>query len=822
MEDGTALAGATWSVNLHNSQGDAVAFTQGWGPSGLINPICSYETGSDGTYQWGITELPTTPGVYTLEASATVSGTTVKADAAITIHDNQVMTLLVDGESSISLVSGSVSNYNSLNFGGKLSMEDGTPLSGITWGIKLYDSTGAPVNFTQGISGTISTICSYTTGSDGSYGYCISGLPTTPGVYTLEASATVSGTTVKADAAITIHDNPVMTLNTTPTAAPGTVSGDTAIIASSNTAGDPLAVEVSTSGIATPNVGDPAPTGSSVTNPYISGSNLTASAGDYVGVFELNSSNEVVAFNLLGPLAAGDICTASSSGLSISPTSTTGIGSLNVTISDTNLSTGEYIYYNTGEEPSAVSNAIYTDSPHAYLTVSVSETVYAQVYGSGIWGSAVWETYTIVTATPVITSPVYAGSDVSVSGTAAPGASIVLYDNGAEKGTATANSSRAWTISSLTLASGDVLTATAQVSGQSTSSASSSVTVATSSSGSGSSGGGGSTKVANNTGAGTITSSVGGTVWLNNEAGVTIPKGALQGSTNATISVASASTPPAPPAGDTLVGAYEFTVNGGGYTFGSAVTLTFTFDPSKIPAGDVPVVEYYDNTTDSWVLVTSTVNGDTITVTVDHFTIFAVMAVPQTATVTTAPAAASTFSDVPSSFWGYDAISSLSGKGIISGYPDGTFRPDNEVTRAEFATMLVKALGLSASGTASQFMDVTAGDWYYNSVNSTVSAGLVSGMGNGLFAPNALVTREQMAVMVAEALGRKAPTIDGTGLDTFTDQPDVSTWAVTGLEEAVKAGIITGIIPDTLAPLDNATRAQAAEMIYKLLGVLGR
>ncbi len=75
---------------------------------------------------------------------------------------------------------------------------------------------------------------------------------------------------------------------------------------------------------------------------------------------------------------------------------------------------------------------------------------------------------------------------------------------------------------------------------------------------------------------------------------------------------------------------------------------------------------------------------------------------------------------------------------------------------------------------------------------------------------------------VAKALGNKTPAVDGTELDSFSDKSDVSSWAVTGMEQAVKAGIVSGMTPDTLDPLANATRAQAPAMIYKLLGVLDK
>ena len=179
-----------------------------------------------------------------------------------------------------------------------------------------------------------------------------------------------------------------------------------------------------------------------------------------------------------------------------------------------------------------------------------------------------------------------------------------------------------------------------------------------------------------------------------------------------------------------------------------------------------------------------------------------------------------TFSDVPSSIWCYNAISNLCAKRIVSGYPDGTFQPNSNITRAEFCAMLVNALGLSASETEVSFTDVSPSDWYYSPVSTAVSADLVSGMGNGAFAPNAPITREQMAVMVAKALGNHAPTVAGSELNPFSDSSSVDSWAIKGMEQAIKAGIVNGM-NGTLAPLDNATRAQSAAMIYKLLDVLG-
>jgi hypothetical protein len=190
---------------------------------------------------------------------------------------------------------------------------------------------------------------------------------------------------------------------------------------------------------------------------------------------------------------------------------------------------------------------------------------------------------------------------------------------------------------------------------------------------------------------------------------------------------------------------------------------------------------------------------------------------------TTTPSTGIAFSDVSARFWGYNIITSLATRGIVAGYPDGTFKPNAAITRAEFATMLVKALGLSITGTTTAFTDVAQGSWDYGPVNAAAAAGLVTGYGGTTqFGPYTLITREQMAVMVAKGMGSKAPATNGTELNAFNDGSRVSSWATTGVDEAVKAGIVIGMSADHLAPLAHATRAQAAAMIYQLLAFLGQ
>ena len=114
-----------------------------------------------------------------------------------------------------------------------------------------------------------------------------------------------------------------------------------------------------------------------------------------------------------------------------------------------------------------------------------------------------------------------------------------------------------------------------------------------------------------------------------------------------------------------------------------------------------------------------------------------------------------TFTDVPTSFWAYGDIESLSGLGYISGYPDGSFKPGNTITRAEFVSILAKVLKLATYNPAApDFSDVAQGDWFYGSVEEAVYAGIVKGYGS-TFKPDDPITREEMAVILVNALNEQ-------------------------------------------------------------------
>ena len=170
------------------------------------------------------------------------------------------------------------------------------------------------------------------------------------------------------------------------------------------------------------------------------------------------------------------------------------------------------------------------------------------------------------------------------------------------------------------------------------------------------------------------------------------------------------------------------------------------------------------------------------------------------------------FSDVPDTHWAYASINQLCQKGAVSGYIDGSFRPDAPITRAEFITILVKALDLQAAATAQNFSD-TAGHWAQENIAAAASLGIAGGYTDGSFKPDALITREQMAVMAVKAAGVTA----GSGETAFTDNDQISFWAKGSVLATVDAGIMTGYPDNTFRPQGHATRAEAVCVILNLI-----
>jgi len=177
------------------------------------------------------------------------------------------------------------------------------------------------------------------------------------------------------------------------------------------------------------------------------------------------------------------------------------------------------------------------------------------------------------------------------------------------------------------------------------------------------------------------------------------------------------------------------------------------------------------------------------------------------------------FEDVPSGHWAHDAVASLAARRVVSGASETEFAPDKRVTRAEFAAFLARALQLSETD-AAPFRDVAADDWFADEVAAAAKAGIVGGRGDGSFAPNDWVTREEMVVMLMKAravkLGVPAPSTDSVQTTSFADDGSVSAWAKASVAEASRRGLVQGYADRTFAPQGTSTRAEAAMLVYGL------
>lgn len=159
--------------------------------------------------------------------------------------------------------------------------------------------------------------------------------------------------------------------------------------------------------------------------------------------------------------------------------------------------------------------------------------------------------------------------------------------------------------------------------------------------------------------------------------------------------------------------------------------------------------------------------------------------------------------------WAENLIMNLLELGIVSGYPDGTFKPDNQITRGEFSAMLCRALGISPSEGAPSFPDLK-GHWSEKYVIPLVEKGIIKGYPDGTFGPELKIKRSEIAAIMARAL-ILPPLI---GKPTFSDI-DTTHWAFGFVEASVSQGLIKGYPDGTFLPENSATRAEACAIISR-------
>ncbi|MCI9626229.1 MAG: S-layer homology domain-containing protein [Clostridia bacterium] len=176
------------------------------------------------------------------------------------------------------------------------------------------------------------------------------------------------------------------------------------------------------------------------------------------------------------------------------------------------------------------------------------------------------------------------------------------------------------------------------------------------------------------------------------------------------------------------------------------------------------------------------------------------------------------FADVDGSHWAYDYIDCLLAKKIVSGYEDGAFRPDSNITREEFVKIAVEAFAIVSDSSGAAFEDVQSGAWYEYYVQTAAGAGIVNGIDETHFGTGEMVTRQDLAVMIARVIEAENISIKAIeNAPTFTDEADISGYAQEAVKKLAAAGILGGYADGSFNPNGIATRAEVCAILYRMI-----
>lgn len=179
------------------------------------------------------------------------------------------------------------------------------------------------------------------------------------------------------------------------------------------------------------------------------------------------------------------------------------------------------------------------------------------------------------------------------------------------------------------------------------------------------------------------------------------------------------------------------------------------------------------------------------------------------------------FTDVLSNFWAYESITKMTKEGIMSGYRNGTFKPNDPLSREEAASLFSNMIGDTPSiMLASSFSDITSDRWSSLAIESVARANIISGYGDNTYRPEQYMSRQEFAVVADKFLHYQGyRTEDPTALDTihFSDQKFIAPWAQSSVRELALWGFINYSTKGLFNPEKYITRGEAAEITYRLL-----
>ncbi|WP_282936526.1 S-layer homology domain-containing protein [Paenibacillus sp. RC67] len=308
-----------------------------------------------------------------------------------------------------------------------------------------------------------------------------------------------------------------------------------------------------------------------------------------------------------------------------------------------------------------------------------------------------------------------------------------------------------------------------------------------------------------------ITAAEGGIVDLKGTASVQIPPNALPADGKIKVAKLPADRAPLAASLESYSQTVEFS-SSTGKTFKLPVTLGFTYRSPQVSGSLKPAVYYYNESQARWVYIGGNVKDNgTITVEVNHFGKFAVFA-----------ADVIQFNDL-NGHWVAAYADRLMGMSVIRGFEDHTFRPNQNVTRAEFVKMIADVMGLQSTAVSATFADNDSiPSWAKGAVASAVQAGIIYGyeeQGKLWFKPNQPITRAEMAVILGKVLEQRPTTIIMDKV-VFSDQAIIPAWAQSAVNVIAAHKIVSGYQDGSFRPDHSATRAETVKMLYMLSELL--
>ena len=178
---------------------------------------------------------------------------------------------------------------------------------------------------------------------------------------------------------------------------------------------------------------------------------------------------------------------------------------------------------------------------------------------------------------------------------------------------------------------------------------------------------------------------------------------------------------------------------------------------------------------------------------------------------------ATDFKDYDAKAWYAEAVSSAVDNGLLYGKSSTIIDPNGDMTRAEMAAIINRSFGCYKAADISQYKDVAKSKWYYKDVALAVQMGTYNGRSNSSMAPDSPITRQEAMTVVARALELDYDSYSKTDLSAFSDRSEISNWALPYVRAMVGADYIHGR-GKVLAPLDNITRAEFAQIFHNIIG----